>query len=111
MNGALWGGFAGLFAYGLYENIALAMVLMISMLLGFIVAAAAGFWIPLLMQKLGRDPALGATVVLDGGYGQHGIFHFSRLGRDFFTLMIPSDEFDSFQRSALERLTRMLCVR
>ena len=83
VNGALWGGFAGLFAYGLYENIALAMVLMISMLLGFIVAAAAGFWIPLLMQKLGRDPALGATVVLTAVTDSMGFFIFLGLGAAF----------------------------
>ena len=63
-NGAVWGGLAAFFGYALYGRLDLSAVLLVSMLLGFAVAALSGFATPLVMQRLGRDPALGASVVL-----------------------------------------------
>lgn len=70
-NGLLWGGIAGLFAYFLYHNAALGIVMTGAMLLNLLVGAIVGIAIPLAMQKLGRDPAIGSSVMItaitDGG--------------------------------------------
>ena len=64
INGFVWGGLVGLFAYGLYGDYLMAIILTSSMVIVFGFSALVGFGSPLLMEKLGRDPALGATIVL-----------------------------------------------
>ena len=54
------------------------------MLLGFAVAALSGFATPLVMQRLGRDPALGASVVLTTITDIAGFGIFLALGRLVF---------------------------
>lgn len=80
INGAVWGGLTGLVAYLIYGRADLAWVLSASMLLCFAAAALAGFAIPLIMRRLGKDPALGATVVLSGAIDSLGFFIFLLLG-------------------------------
>ena len=64
MNGVLWGSVAGLFAWLLYGNIALGLVMLSAMLLNLVVGAAVGMLVPLFLQKMGRDPAIGSSVLL-----------------------------------------------
>ena len=64
MNGVLWGSVAGFFAWLLYGNIALGLVMLSAMLLNLIVGAAVGMLVPLFLQKMGRDPAIGSSVLL-----------------------------------------------
>lgn len=64
MTGLLWGGITGLMAYLIYGKAALGAVMATAMLLNLIVAALVGIAIPLVMQKLGRDPAFGSSVLL-----------------------------------------------
>jgi magnesium transporter len=64
LNGLVWGGVAGLFAYLLYRNLALGVVMTGAMLLNLLVGAAVGMIIPLAMQKSGRDPAIGSSVMI-----------------------------------------------
>ena len=76
VNGVVWGGLVAVFAYWLYGRVDLALVLFFSMGFCFLAAAISGFMVPLLMQKLGKDPALGATVVLTGITDTLGFFVF-----------------------------------
>ena len=64
LNGVVWGGLVAIFAYALYGRLDLAVVLVLAMTLCFLSGATAGFAVPILMQRMGRDPALGTTVVI-----------------------------------------------
>ena len=64
VNGLLWGSVAGFFAWLLYGNIALGLVMLSAMLLNLVVGAAVGMLVPLFLQKMGRDPAIGSSVLL-----------------------------------------------
>ncbi|MGF1526146.1 MAG: magnesium transporter [Candidatus Competibacterales bacterium] len=64
INGGLWGGLIGLGALVLYGDGPLALVMGLAVWLNLVIAAFAGIAIPLTMDRLGRDPALGASVLL-----------------------------------------------
>jgi magnesium transporter len=66
LNGVVWGGAVGLFAYVFYQQFALALVAALAMMLGFQLAAVVGIGAPLLLDRLGRDPAMGSSVILTG---------------------------------------------
>ncbi|MDD5056722.1 MAG: magnesium transporter [Sideroxydans sp.] len=83
LNGLVWGGIAGLFAYFLYHNVALGLVMTSAMLLNLIVGALVGLFIPLAMHKLGRDPAIGASVMITAITDSGGFFIFLGLAAIF----------------------------
>ena len=64
LNGVVWGGVLGVAAWALYRNVALGGVMALAMLLNLVVAAIAGIFIPLAMERFGRDPAVGSSVFL-----------------------------------------------
>ena len=76
LNGLVWGGIIGLFAVLLYQNLALGMVMTAAMTLNLLVAALFGVFIPLLMMKLGRDPAVGSSVMITAITDSGGFFIF-----------------------------------
>ena len=82
-NGLLWGGIAGLFAYFLYHSVALGVVMTGAMLLNLLVGATVGMAIPLAMQKLGRDPAIGSSVMITAITDSGGFFIFLGLATIF----------------------------
>jgi magnesium transporter len=83
LNGVVWGGVLGLAAWGLYRNVALGGVMALAMLLNLIVAALAGFFIPFLMDRFGRDPAVGSSVFLTFVTDSMGFFIFLGLATIF----------------------------
>ncbi|MGQ2965009.1 magnesium transporter [Methylophilus sp.] len=64
LNGLLWGGVLGVISYMLYGSYALGLVMMSAMTLNLLLAAVNGVMIPLVMNKLGRDPAVGTSVMI-----------------------------------------------
>jgi len=66
LNGAVWGALVAAFAFVFYRNLELSAVLMLAMVLTFIVAALFGVSAPLLLNRFGRDPAMGSSVILTG---------------------------------------------
>lgn len=82
-NGVVWGGVAGLFAYFLYHSVALGVVMTSAMLLNLMVGAIVGLAIPLAMQKLGRDPAIGSSVMITAITDSGGFFIFLGLAAIF----------------------------
>ena len=64
LNGLMWGSMMGIVTYLLYNNLPLALVMAAAMLLSLMVAAVAGFLAPLIIVRLGHDPAFGAHVLL-----------------------------------------------
>jgi len=83
LNGLVWGGVAGVFAYLLYKNVLLGVVMTSAMLLNLLLGAFVGMLIPLTMHKLGRDPAIGSSVMLTAITDSGGFFIFLGLGTLF----------------------------
>jgi magnesium transporter len=83
LNGLIWGGIVGLFAFLIYHNWQLGLVMTGAMALSLLLAAVMGVAIPLTMQKLGRDPALGASVMITAITDSGGFFIFLGLATLF----------------------------
>lgn len=83
LNGLIWGGVVGLFAFLIYHNWQLGAVMTGAMVLALLLAAVMGVAIPLTMQKLGRDPALGASVMITAITDSGGFFIFLGLATVF----------------------------
>jgi magnesium transporter len=83
LNGVVWGGVLGLAAWALYRNVALGGVMALAMLLNLAVAALAGIFIPLAMERFGRDPAVGSSVFLTFVTDSMGFFIFLGLATIF----------------------------
>ena len=76
INGLLWGGLLGVLASLVYRSVSLGLVLCAAMLLNLLLAATAGVFIPLLRIRLGRDPALGSSVLITALTDSGGFFIF-----------------------------------
>jgi magnesium transporter len=83
LNGLVWGGIAGLFAYFLYHSVSLGVVMTSAMLLNLTVGAIVGMAIPLIMQRFGRDPAIGSSVMITAITDSGGFFIFLGLATIF----------------------------
>jgi magnesium transporter len=83
LNGLIWGSVVGLFAFLIYHNWQLGLVMTAAMLLNLLLAAVMGVAIPLLMEKLGRDPALGSSVLITAITDSGGFFIFLGLATIF----------------------------
>jgi magnesium transporter len=83
LNGIIWGSVVGLFAFLIYHNWQLGLVMTAAMLLNLLLAAVMGVAIPLLMEKLGRDPALGSSVLITAITDSGGFFIFLGLATIF----------------------------
>ncbi|MFP5407284.1 MAG: magnesium transporter, partial [Gammaproteobacteria bacterium] len=68
LNGFTWGGVAGLAAWLLYRNTAqgwmLGLTMTFAMVLNLIVGSLIALAVPLTLERLGRDPAIGSSVLL-----------------------------------------------
>jgi magnesium transporter len=82
-NGLVWGSVAGMFAYLLYHNILIGIIMTSAMLLNLLLGALAGLLIPLAMQRMGRDPAIGSSVLLTAITDSGGFFIFLGLATLF----------------------------
>ncbi|MBA3902413.1 MAG: magnesium transporter [Rhodocyclaceae bacterium] len=83
LNGLIWGGMLGLVAWGLYRSIPLGLVMTAAMTLNLMLAAVVGVAVPMTMQKLGRDPAVGASVMITAVTDSGGFFIFLGLATLF----------------------------
>ncbi|MGE4056529.1 MAG: magnesium transporter [Vicinamibacterales bacterium] len=83
LNGVVWGTIFGFFATILYHSIPLGLVMMAAMTLNLMVAASFGVFIPMLMHRLGRDPAVGSSVLITAITDSGGFFIFLGLATLF----------------------------
>ncbi len=83
LNGLIWGGVVGIFAFLIYHNWQLGLVMMLAMVLNLLLAAFMGVLIPMAMDKLGRDPAVGASVMITAITDSGGFFIFLGLATLF----------------------------
>ena len=83
VNGIVWGSAVGLFAFFIYDSVALGLVMTLAMALNLLLAAFLGVLIPLTLQKLGRDPATGSSVIITAVTDSGGFFIFLGLATIF----------------------------
>ncbi|ODT84498.1 MAG: magnesium transporter [Nitrosomonadales bacterium SCN 54-20] len=83
VNGVVWGAVVGGFAYIIYRNISLSLVMMLAMMLNLLLAALMGVLIPLTLHSLGRDPAAGSSVMITAVTDSGGFFIFLGLATLF----------------------------
>ena len=83
LNGLIWGGLVGIFAFLIYHNWQLSLVMMLAMELNLLLAAFMGVLIPMAMDKLGRDPAVGSSVMITAITDSGGFFIFLGLATLF----------------------------
>ena len=89
LNGLAWGGVAGLLAWWLYrdtpQGLVLGLTMMLAMILNLLLGAMIGLAVPLMMERIGRDPAIGSSVLLTFSTDSMGFFIFLGLATLFFT--------------------------
>lgn len=83
INGIIWGGVVGLVSWYLYDYFALGMVMIAAMTLNLLLAALMGVLIPMTMVRMGRDPALGSSVLITAMTDSGGFFIFLGLATMF----------------------------
>lgn len=83
LNGLIWGSVVGLFAFLIYHSWQLGLVMTGAMMLNLLLAAVMGVAIPLVMEKLGRDPAIGSSVMITAITDSGGFFIFLGLATLF----------------------------
>jgi magnesium transporter len=83
VNGIVWGGVIGVVAYLLYDSWSLGVVMTAAMTLNLLLAALMGVLIPMTLVRVGRDPALGASVMITAVTDSGGFFIFLGLASVF----------------------------
>ena len=76
VNGLVCGSVVGWFAFLIYDNVSLSLVMTMAMTLTFLLAAILGVLVPLTLYKFGRDPATGSNVVVTAVIDSGGFFIF-----------------------------------
>lgn len=83
LNGTIIGVFIAMLSWLLYRNTALSLVMGAAMLINLMLAVIVGLTIPLSRHKLGKDPAVGASVMLTAITDSMGFFIFLGLAKLF----------------------------
>ena len=83
INGLVWGGIMGAITWWLYDDPQLGGVMTLAMMLNLLMAAMMGVIIPMVMVKLGRDPAVGSSVMITAITDTGGFFIFLGLATLF----------------------------
>ena len=83
VNGLIWGGVLGGITYALYKDYRLSLVMTAAITLNLLLAALMGVVIPLVMNKFGKDPAVGSSVLITAMTDSGGFFIFLGLATIF----------------------------
>ena len=83
LNGVIWGGVMGVVAMMLYKDFTLGLVMVLAMTLNLMLAAMMGVLIPMTMLRMGRDPAVGSSVMITAVTDSGGFFIFLGLATLF----------------------------
>lgn len=74
---------AALFAWAISDSIAIAIVMMASMICNMLVGTSFGVMVPMLRARFGKDPAIGSSVLLTFATDSLGFFIFLGLATIF----------------------------
>lgn len=83
VNGVIWGSVMGLVSWLLYDSIGIGFVMVAAMTLNLLLAATVGVLIPVVLDKAGRDPALGSSVLITAVTDSGGFLIFLGLATIF----------------------------
>ena len=83
VNGLIWGSAMGLISWLLYDSPGIGLVMVAAMTLNLLLAATVGVLIPVAMEKAGRDPALGSSVLITAVTDSGGFLIFMGLATIF----------------------------
>ena len=83
VNGLIWGSVMGVVAWLLYGSLGIGLVMVAAMTLNLLLAATVGVLIPVMMEKMGRDPALGSSVLITAVTDSGGFLIFLGLATIF----------------------------
>ena len=83
VNGLVWGGVMGLLSCVLYHSVGIGLVMVAAMTLNLLFAAILGVLIPIGMEKMGKDPALGSSVLITAFTDSGGFLIFLGLATVF----------------------------
>jgi len=83
INGVLWGGALGVLAWMLYGSFSLGLVMLAATTLNLMLAATMGVLIPTMMERFGKDPAVGSSVLITACTDSGGFFIFLGLASLF----------------------------
>ncbi len=86
VNGIIWGTVMGVVSWLLYGSIGIGLVMVAAMTLNLLLAASVGVLIPVIMEKSGRDPALGSSVLITAVTDSGGFSDFLGIGNDILTV-------------------------
>ena len=88
LNGMVWGGIAGLAAWWIYSDSPqgwlIGLTVTLAMVLNMVVGTLVGVFVPLVLERYGRDPAIGSSVLLTFTTDSMGVFIFLGLATLFF---------------------------
>ena len=88
LNGLAWGTIAGLAAWLLYRNTPqgwlIGVTMSLAIVLNLLVAALIAFAVPFTLERMGRDPAIGSSVLLTFSTDSMGFMIFLGLATLFF---------------------------
>ena len=83
VNGLIWGGVMGLVSFALYHSVGIGLVMVAAMTLNLLLAAFLGVMIPVCMEKWGKDPARGSSVLITAVTDSGGFLIFLGLATMF----------------------------
>ncbi len=83
MNGILWSAIIAVITIGWFGDVKLGVIIAAAIMINLFVAAFAGALIPVMLRKIGADPALGGGVVLTTVTDVIGFFAFLGLATVF----------------------------
>jgi magnesium transporter len=81
--GLLGSSIAAVFAWLISHSISIALVMMGAMICNMLVGAAIGVLVPVVRTRLGKDPAMGSSVLLTFATDSLGFFIFLGLATVF----------------------------
>jgi magnesium transporter len=88
LNGLVWGGIAGAIAWFIYRDSPqgwlIGLTLLLAMTLNMMIGSLVGMFIPMMLERSGRDPAIGSSVLLTFTTDSMGVFIFLGLATLFF---------------------------
>ncbi|WP_372591523.1 magnesium transporter [Guyparkeria sp.] len=83
INGLVWGSVLAGATFLMYQNLGVSLVMMTAVTLNFLSAAFFGVTIPVVRTRMGRDPALGSSVMITAITDSGGFFIFLGLATLF----------------------------
>lgn len=88
INGAVNGAVTGLIVYAVYGNAFLGIIILIAMIGNLVVAGIFGFVVPVLLKKLGADPAVASSIFVTTATDVLGFFIFLGLAQLLLPLLV-----------------------